>query len=107
MCKIWAAGDPHGRQAVTAALQMSVSLCSRINDNTEIASIEEASVVYTKLVEAFPHHASVFEHQARPLVDISDATHTDALGNMWTGNFRGFVQYRYDVAGHRAGSRTS
>lgn len=55
-----------------------------------------------------PTHLSPLDHQATPMQHASYAdvhrhgwengqTHTDRDGNMWSGNLRGFIQYRQTV----------
>jgi len=73
--------------------------------------IDKATMIYGKLVESEPVHASPFEHQATPLEEYqlpvarlrrwwSDrprrlgVTHTDKEGNLCSGNFVGWLQHR-------------
>ena len=87
------------------ALAISASCCAQVSYRLLDDSIEKARMVYKRLVESSPVHASPFEHQASP-VDYTDccdttelsaidgATHIDREGNVWSGNFQSWIQYR-------------
>lgn len=84
------------------AIKCSVARCARVsylNHDNSNPSIEKDIDLYNKLLEA--GHMSPFEHQATPMradsfnVHAEDGiTHEDRYGNLWSGNFRGFLQYR-------------
>lgn len=87
------------------ALAISSSCCAQVSYRLLDDSLEKARKVYTRLVESEPVHASPFEHQATPIdypyaVDTTElsgvdgATHIDREGNVWSGNFKSWVQYR-------------
>jgi hypothetical protein len=76
-------------------------------------TLEKAQMVYKRLVDSEPVHASPFEHQATPMLsaDYEDmlvrrfgndevgafdegVTHTDRNGKNWSGNLIGWVQHR-------------
>jgi len=86
-------------------------------------SIEKARMVYKRLVESSPVHASPFEHQASPMKETiyhhvdeypdmyvtksldqnnpensksweEGITHSDRESNLWSGNFQSWIQHR-------------
>lgn len=89
------------------ALKVSSSCCGQVSYRKNDDSLEKAIGMYTRLVESEPVHASPFEHQATPMV-ISNCqdgsydmtmwdegiTHMDRKGDLWSGNFCGFIQHR-------------
>lgn len=87
------------------ALVISSSCCAQVSYRLLDDSIEKARMVYKRLVESSPVHASPFEHQATPvdyvhccdtteLNAIEGATHIDREGNVWSGNFKSWIQHR-------------
>ena len=95
------------------ALQISSSCCAQVSYRRLDDTLEKAQMVYKRLVDSEPVHASPFEHQATPMIDpeyedmlvrrfSEDAegafdegvTHTDRNGKNWSGNFVGWVQHR-------------
>lgn len=87
------------------ALAISASCCAQVSYRLLDDSIEKARMVYERLVESSPVHASPFEHQATPidypdccdtteLSAIEGATHIDRDGSVWSGNFQSWIQYR-------------
>lgn len=86
------------------AVKCSVARCARVsylNHDNSSPSIEKDIDLYSKLLEA--GHMSPFEHQATPMDFAKDTyelawekgvTHKDRKDNFWSGNFRGFLQYR-------------
>lgn len=89
------------------ALAISASCCAQVSYRLLDDSIEKARVVYKRLVESSPVHASPFEHQASPMdvlyegsrdigemLCVEGATHVDRGGNVWSGNFQGWIQHR-------------
>lgn len=87
------------------ALAISSSCCAQVSYRLLDDSIEKARMVYKRLVESSPVHASPFEHQATPvdyvhccdtteLNVIEGATHIDREGNVWSGNFKSWIQHR-------------
>lgn len=87
------------------ALAISSSCCAQVSYRLLDDSIEKARMVYKRLVESSPVHASPFEHQATPvdyvhccdtteLSTIDGATHIDREGNVWSGNFKSWIQHR-------------
>lgn len=94
------------------ALKVSSSCCAQVSYRLLDNSLEKALKVYDRLVESAPVHASPFEHQASPMSKTgycigeefedfflrsgmaNEATHVDSDGYAWSGNFKGWVQYR-------------
>lgn len=84
------------------ALKVSASCCAQVSYRLLDNSVEKAIMIYDKLIESKPIHASPFEHQAkvmqRPTRGSFDwdagTTHEDRLGYRWSGNFKGWIQYR-------------
>lgn len=90
------------------ALAISASCCAQVSFRSLDDSIEKAYSVVEKLnlggKDGEPVHASPFEHQASPMLytaycDLENGwedgvTHMDKEGNMWSGNFNNWVQYR-------------
>jgi hypothetical protein len=88
------------------ALAISSSCCAQVSYRLLDDSIEKARMVYKRLVESSPVHASPFEHQATPAgyvrftqpLGIKDwdegVTHMDKNGDFWSGNFQGWIQHR-------------
>lgn len=91
------------------ALKISASCCAQVSYRTANTSLSKALKIYDMLVKAKPIHASPFEHQARPIdeYDINcfktknplmhGLTHVDRNGEYWSGNLKGFVQYRHEI----------
>lgn len=92
------------------ALAISSSCCAQVSYRLLDDSIEKARMVYKRLVESSPVHASPFEHQATPMKypktdgfcadDTSEGlyqegvTHMDKNYNFWSGNFKSWIQHR-------------
>ncbi len=89
----------------TQAVMISASCCAQTSYRKSDTSLEKAETIYKRLIESEPCHASPVEHQA-VVVDFDYAlagdsntwptgiTHIDRDGIFWSGNFRGWVQYR-------------
>lgn len=90
-------------------VKLSVARCARVsylNHDNSSPSVEKDIALYDKLLEA--GHMSPFEHVAIPMEYIVEAdipeqvwpegyTHSDREGNMWSGNFRGWIMYRQTI----------
>jgi len=108
------------------AIKCSVARCARVSymkhDNTN-PSIEDDIDLYNALVtrpytmkngmhlpEGDPIHASPAEHICSPMTEVKQtmcpspwpkgATHLDKAGNYWSGNMRGWIQYRQLLPNH-------
>lgn len=84
---------------------VSASCCAQVSYRKNDDSFEKASKIYQQLIESEPAHASPVEHQASPMQYISTnayepetweqgITHLSANGDLWSGNLRGWVQFR-------------
>lgn len=90
------------------ALAISSSCCAQVSYRLLDDSLEKARDIYAKLVESKPVHASPFEHQATPMGYTTDGegcwwingdsmvgvTHADRNGQLWSGNFKSWIQHR-------------
>lgn len=89
------------------ALAISSSCCAQVSYRKLDDTLEKAQMVYKRLVDSEPVHASPFEHQATPMNRPFNehwhnqaepwqdgVTHVDRSGNFWSGNFVGWVQHR-------------
>ena len=82
------------------AIKVSASCCAQVSYRKNDDSLDKALMIFDKLINSTPRHASPVEHQATPIDDEDDevwlpgVTHIDKYGNQWSGNFRGWVQYR-------------
>lgn len=89
--------------------KISAARCARVsynNHNGTDTDIQKDIDLANRLLK--DGHMSPFEHVARPMTCPEDwaelpsplwarengYTHWDAYGNAWSGNFRGFIQYR-------------
>ena len=92
---------PDSPDSLADAIAISSSCCAQVSYRKADTSIEKANRIYARLVESEPVHASPFEHQASPMTsDSVGITHTDVKGNMWSGNFRGWIQNRQQIEGN-------
>lgn len=98
--------DEHNREiSAHQAIMISASCCAQTSYRKSDSTLEKAETIYKRLIESEPCHASPVEHQAC-VVDFDYAkignsqtwptgiTHVDRDGEFWSGNFRGWVQYR-------------
>lgn len=92
--------DPH---TLEEALAISSSCCAQVSYRKLDDTLEKAQMVFKRLVESEPVHASPFEHQATPMAFADDSggcgweegvTHMDYNGKFWSGNFIGWIQHR-------------
>lgn len=95
--------DENCESSLEDALAISSSCCAQVSYRLLDDSIEKARKVYQRLVESEPVHASPFEHQVTPMKEPQQTdkylwedgmTHMDRDGNMWSGNLKGWIQYR-------------
>lgn len=83
---------------------ISSSCCAQVSYRKNDDSYEKALKIYRQLIESEPAHASPVEHQATPMHDSNweqDAeywepgiTHLSKNGDLWSGNLRGWIQFR-------------
>lgn len=94
------------------AVKVSASVCAQTSFRALDYSLDKALAIYDRLVESKPVHASPFEHQAVALKIPEDIavffpcnwpkgiTHMDSETNLWSGNFRGWIQNRQLINEH-------
>lgn len=96
------------------ALKVSSSMCAQVSYRKADDTLEKALMVYDRLVESKPVHASPFEHQATPMDDprnwgdayerITMADWPDGVTGQHynlgytSGNFAGWIQHRQLIA---------
>lgn len=84
---------------------VSASCCAQVSYRKSDDSLEKAQRVFAQLIESVPAHASPIEHQATPMpyevmcayepeTWVDGVTHVSANGDLWSGNLRGWVQFR-------------
>lgn len=86
------------------ALMISASCCAQTSYRKADGTLEKAETIFKRLVESEPCHASPIEHQLMSYnIDIVNklkfnwpegVTHIDKDLKLWSGNIRGFIQYR-------------
>lgn len=88
-----------------AALIVSASCCAQVSYRKTDDDLEKAKQVYNRLISGSRIHASPFEHQAWGMNLNMDAfevgtTHVDVKGNLWSANFKNWIQHRQTINGH-------
>lgn len=100
------------------AIKVSAARCAAVSYRNEDYTLEKCLQLYERLVGDERKHASALEHQATPIVRgtyenthkpknttrFTDTweegiSHTDRDGNLWSGNFKGFIQHRKTIKG--------
>lgn len=88
---------------------ISASCCAQVSYRKSDDTLEKARNIYNRLIHSEPVHASPVEHQATPMqfteAIFSDkfepgVTHMDRNKNLWSGNFRGWIQHRQLIPNH-------
>ncbi len=91
------------------AIKVSASLCAQVSYRKADFSLQKAIDIYDRLVGSEPAHASPFEHQlickdtptsVEEFIGQRESgnwTHLDCNGHYYSGNIRGFVQYRQTI----------
>lgn len=84
---------------------VSASCCAQVSYRKNDDTLAKAQKIYQQLIESEPAHASPVEHQATPM-DLDSIyetepetwepgiTHLSANGDLWSGNLRGWIQFR-------------
>ena len=85
--------------SLDVAQKVSASCCAQVSYRVMNTDLQKAHDIFDKLVYSDPLHASPFEHQATPIIGNRKGTYThkDVNGNAWSGNLRGWSQYRHLV----------
>lgn len=95
------------------AIKVSAARCAAVSYRNEDYTLEKCLQLYERLVGDDRKHSSALEHQATPMkyqgsytdgsVDESmweeGVSHSDRKGNLWSGNFKGFIQHRKTIQG--------
>lgn len=87
---------------VEEALQISASCCAQVSYRKLDTSKEKALTIFERLFSGAKPHYSPVEHQGCAMqneraTEISQefgVSHTDRKGFNWSGNLKGFIQYR-------------
>ena len=86
---------------------ISASCCAQVSYRKNDDSLEKAKMIFDRLVNTTPVHASPVEHQATPIPDLvgfevwpKGVTHMRRDRSMWSGNFQGWIQFRQTIANH-------
>lgn len=97
------------------AIKISVSCCAQVSYRKLDDSMDKAERIYDMLLNMDRVHASPFEHIATPMEFPNDSElnskrlstakrymskgeHLDNEGNFWSGNFKGWYQYRQEIS---------
>ena len=87
-----------GFYTLEQAIKISCSSAAQVSYRRLDTSLEKAEDIFKKLVESEPVHASAFEHVALCAnaldCSVTGWTHHDIDSNLWSGNFRDWIQYR-------------
>lgn len=93
--------DEFNRISLEDAKVISASCCAQVSYRKNDDSLDKAYKIYRQLIESVPAHASPVEHQATPMNDEIEywerepgITHCDREGQLWSGNLRGWTQFR-------------
>ncbi len=98
------------------AIKVSVARCAAVSYRNVDYGIEKAEDIFARLVGADKKHASAFEHCATPMQPSSilpgrvncllgagnwepGISHMTKDGQLWSGNLRGWIQYRKLIPG--------
>ncbi len=75
---------------------ISSSCCAQTSYRKTDDTYEKAVNLFDRLINSKPVHGSPVEHSATPItLDWEEGvTHVDRQGNFWSGNFKGWIQFR-------------
>ena len=94
------------------ALMVSASMAAQESYRKSDPSLEKAKKIFAQLVESKPCHASPVEHQAMAMNEYPNmyhlhpdmweagVTHMTKQGELYSGNFRGWIQHRQLIPNH-------
>jgi thymidylate synthase ThyX len=95
--------------ALEDAIKVSAARSAAVSYRNVDYSLDKSKEVYDRLVGAEKKHGSALEHQATPIHPSNSAdcptaweegiSHADRDGNLWSGNFLGFIQHRKLLSG--------
>lgn len=95
--------DEHDKYiTMEEARMISASCCAQVSYRKNDGSLEKASMVFDRLINSVPVHASPVEHIATLIfpediptyLNIKGITHVDTKGVPYSGNLRGWIQFR-------------
>ena len=101
--------DADGDQiTLVDARVVSASCCAQVSYRKNDDSLDKAWRVFRQLIESVPAHASPIEHQATPIPAtvmcrfepetwVPGVTHVSANSDLWSGNLRGWIQFRKTI----------
>ena len=97
------------------ALKVSAARCAAVSYRNTDYGLEKCRQVHDKLVGDDRKHGSAMEHQAKEMTGLDAGgeitlvtnpktwepgiTHMDSEFNLWSGNFKGWIQYRKLIHG--------
>lgn len=95
------------------AIRVSCARCAAVSYRNEGYGLAKSLEIYTNLVEGDRKHASAFEHQATPMKEPcalittdfmphsweKGISHMDRDGFYWSGNLKGYIQWRKLIPG--------
>ena len=96
--------------ALEDAIKISVASCAAVSYRTENMTLAKADKIFDMLINAENLHSSPFEHVAKPIIVCDEdyenishmtgtwdggITHMKRSGELCSGNFTGWVQYRH------------
>lgn len=78
------------------AKKISASCCAQVSYRRNDDSLEKAKMVFDRLINSVPVHASPVEHQATPIYSAEQPgiTHNSNICGLGSGNFYGWIQFR-------------
>ena len=95
---------------IDEAMMISTSCCAQISYRKLDDSKEDAIRIYRKLFEQDKVHASPSEHVCSPIGDVDNVfdvrqwpdgvTHVTRHGELYSGNLRGWIQFRQLIKNH-------
>lgn len=103
--QVFLADQTNEEISLEEALKISASCCAQVSYRRLDASKTKAIEIYDKLFSGPKPHLSPVEHQATPVLEKYEwgdmlgkwpdgVTHLDREGNLWSANFKGWIQYR-------------
>jgi thymidylate synthase ThyX len=99
------------------AIKVSAARCAAVSYRNEDYGLEKCLQLYDRLVGDERKHSSALEHQATPITETvsnfetaknvpicprtweKGISHVDRDGNLWSGNFKGWIQHRKTIEG--------
>jgi hypothetical protein len=113
--------SPDDALSLEDAIIVSCARCAAVSYRNVDYDLTKCKEVYNRLVNTDHLHGSALEHCATPMkapfrvyangsstysnyADYRTSwqdgiSHTDREGNLWSGNFKGFIQYRKTIPG--------